>query len=195
MNTSKKGFTLIELLVVIGILAILATVVIVVLNPAQLFQQGRDSKRVADLAGLRSAIVLYMATASSPDLDGSGGAFTCGTHFGATLSGVTTTFVTASTLAQGGVFSVAGLGWVPINFSGTTGGSPLGALPRDPSNATTTSPLYYTYSCNNASSTFELNANMESSRYSNGGADDVESRDGGDNANLYEVGNAPGLAL
>ena len=32
----KKGFTLIELVIVIGILAILATVVVLVLNPAQL---------------------------------------------------------------------------------------------------------------------------------------------------------------
>lgn len=40
---NRKGFTLIELLIVIGILAVLATAVIMVLNPAELLKQARDS--------------------------------------------------------------------------------------------------------------------------------------------------------
>ena len=62
----KKGFTLIELLIVIGILAILATVVVLVLNPAQLLAQARDSQRMSDLGSLKNAIALYLATADSP---------------------------------------------------------------------------------------------------------------------------------
>ncbi|MGC9603563.1 MAG: type II secretion system protein, partial [Minisyncoccia bacterium] len=41
------GFTLIELLVVIGILGTLATAVVLVLNPAQLLAQARDSTRLS----------------------------------------------------------------------------------------------------------------------------------------------------
>ena len=36
---------------------------------------------------------------------------------------------------------------------------------------------------------------MESSRYSNGGTDDVESDDGGNLVTGYEIGNDPGLDI
>jgi hypothetical protein len=65
-------------------------------------------------------------------------------------------------------------------------------LPLDPTNDTT---YFYSYACDNTAKTFELNANLESTRYSNGGTEDRESKDGGNNADIYEVGTAAGLAL
>ena len=62
----QKGFTLLELIIVIGILAVLATVSVLVLNPAQLFAQDRDTTRISDLGTLRSAIGLYLSSVSSP---------------------------------------------------------------------------------------------------------------------------------
>ena len=67
----KKGFTLIELLIVIGVLAILATSVVLVLNPAQMIAQARDSQRISDLSSIKSAIALYLTTAASPALTAS----------------------------------------------------------------------------------------------------------------------------
>ena len=52
----KKGFTLIEVLVVIGILAILATVVLVAVNPARQFKIARDSQRTANVTAILNAI-------------------------------------------------------------------------------------------------------------------------------------------
>jgi len=189
--SQPKGFTLIELLIVIGILAVLATVVVLVLNPAQLFAQARDSRRVEDLNNVRSAINFYLTTVSSPSMQAAG---TCGTNYWGTVAGATENFTAAPTQHANVAVTVAGAGWVPVDFTAVSGGAPLAALPNDPINPDTAAQSY-TYQCNDTNKTFELNANMESSRYAQGGADDVESTDGGDITTIYEVGNDPGLDL
>ena len=58
----KKGFTLIELLVVIAIIGLLATLSIVALNTAR--AKARDSKRVADIKQIQTALELYYSDQS-----------------------------------------------------------------------------------------------------------------------------------
>jgi len=194
MNTSKKGFTLIELLIVIGILAVLATITVLVLNPAELFRQARDSQRISDLGSIKGALALYLTTVVSPDLQSDNGeAFTCGTNWGSDKAGVTNVTSSSGALAHDADFDVDGSGWVAVSLSSTTGGSPLPTLPRDPVDTGTT--YYYTYACDNTNLTFELTANMESSRYATNGADDVETNDGGNATLRYEIGTDPGLNL
>jgi len=52
----KKGFTLIELLIVIAIIAILAGVVFVALDPGKRFADARNSARWTDVTAVLSAI-------------------------------------------------------------------------------------------------------------------------------------------
>ncbi len=51
-----KGFTLIELLIVIGLIAILAGVVFVSLDPLTRFRDARNARRSADVAAITSAL-------------------------------------------------------------------------------------------------------------------------------------------
>jgi prepilin-type N-terminal cleavage/methylation domain-containing protein len=67
----KQGFTLIEVLIVIGIIAILAAVVLVAINPARQFAQARNSQRIANVNALINAIGQNMADNK--------GLFTCAT--------------------------------------------------------------------------------------------------------------------
>ena len=177
----RKGFTLIELLIVIGILAILAAVVVLTLNPAQLLAQARDSQRISDLGSVKSAVSLYLATATSTNIPATDKISTNSTTcwFG---SGCNTacTKVTTST-------AIDGTGWVPIDLTKTSGGSPLSALPLDPTNDAT---YHYAYAGDATAKTIELNAILESTKYSS-----MMQSDGGNCANVYEVGTQPGLNL
>jgi prepilin-type N-terminal cleavage/methylation domain-containing protein len=171
-SEKRQAFTLIELLVVIAIIAIITVVVILTLNPAELLRQSRDSNRLADLATLTSAINIY-----STDQVGASG-YSLGSS---TVTYVSVYDPTATTTAgtdctglgfsSGGSFhcpasstarNVNGTGWIPVNFKNISTGSPISALPVDPTNSTSTN-LYYTYQTDGT--TFKLRAVPESQKY------------------------------
>jgi len=181
---TKKGFTLLELLIVIGILAILSTTVILVINPAQLLKKARDSQRISDLNTMKTAIAYYITESTvTPDI---GSIYTSNTY--ADLVAVNCGSTTA---APAVTYTTGGSGWIPIDFDNDlTGGSPIGSLPSDPNKTTiaATPGRYYVYMVGNTTDyTFKLVANMESTYYGSG-AGSVETGDGGTEATLYEVG-------
>jgi type IV pilus assembly protein PilA len=61
MMRKLKGFTLIELIVVIGIIAILAAIVIVAVNPQRQFALGRNTARRSDVNAILNAIHQHAA--------------------------------------------------------------------------------------------------------------------------------------
>ncbi len=153
-RNSERAFTLIELLVVIAILAILAVVVVLVLNPAELLKQSRDVNRLSDLNTLTNAIQTYMADQSGNS------SYSLGTPNVAYISIPDPTATSSAGtdcsglgFPSGGYFhcaasstyrNVDGTGWIPVDFKNISSGSPLGSLPVDPSNQTSTN-LYYEY--------------------------------------------------
>ncbi len=182
----KKGFTLIELVIVIGILAILAAAVVLVLNPAQLLAQARDSQRLSDLGSIKSAIALYLATALAPAVGAGPTCTVAGCNTGGPFGSETISSSTA----------VDGTGWVLINLNLTTGGAPLSALPLDPTNS---GNYFYGYKGDATNLVFEIDGRLESQKYR-----PLMLTDGGnkntyttwvESGCYYEIGTSQGLAL
>ena len=59
----KKGFTLVELLVVMGILAVLAGALVVLLDPSERLKLATDTKAIADATQVTGALQSYAAQA------------------------------------------------------------------------------------------------------------------------------------
>ncbi|MBI5732597.1 type II secretion system protein [Candidatus Jorgensenbacteria bacterium] len=181
----KRGFTLIELLVVIAILVVLSTAVVLVLNPVELIKQSRDAVRISDLAAIKSAIALFAVDLTNPTALQWQASTTC-----------TVSNFFPDTFPRSCIFvsstAVDGTGWVRVAFDAISSKSPLSRLPLDPLNTVAgcsdNDGCYYAWAASTTVGVYEIDANMESNKYSEGGLADVESKDEGSMENWYEVG-------
>lgn len=201
-KSAQKGFTLIELLVVIAIISVLAVVVILTLNPAELIKQSRDSNRISDLNTMKSAISLYLAdTASSTGLVGSSTTInlwtTCfisqdvqGTNASSGTNcswfSATPAIVIIASTTSASRRNVDSSGWIPVPFTTISSGAPVGNLPIDPLGNNKNS--FYSYRASTTASAFKLAGRLESAKYQNLGASDAASTDGGNSVIDYETG-------
>lgn len=109
-----RAFTLIELVVVIGILAILAAIVIIAVNPARQFAQSRNAARRSDITQILNAVYQHAAD----------------------NNGVITALITTSSLEIGTCGTCANLGTILVpNY--------ISAIPVDPSNGTLANTKYF----------------------------------------------------
>lgn len=187
----KRGFTLIELLIVIGVVATLATITLLVLNPAEMLKQGRDAKRISEIASINDALNLAVAqnpnislgTAKRLYISLSDETEACDSHLAnlpllPAATGWEYRCATAENLRK-----TDGSGWLPVNFAGLPS-SPFSNLPVDPVN-NAQEGRYYSYVMGGS---WELGATMESSKYGEGGQRDVVSSDSGTRGDMYERG-------
>ncbi len=200
-SAGKKGFTLIELLIVIGILAVLATTTVLVLNPAELFRQARDAQRVSDLDVLKK-------TMSFLQVGGKAIGLTNIVYISATdySDGCYSLVSSLPALASGWYYNCSlqdpkklnGTGWLPFDFSNplsvaphsdflaaggnnfSTAGATLTTLPLDPKNVVT-GGLYYQYITDTAN--FEFTTKFESTKFQ-----EKAQTDGGYDTTRYETG-------
>lgn len=176
-KTAHRGFTLVELLIVIAIIAILASIVLLIVNPLELTKRGRDATRLADLANLQQAITVAVQEATDTAdkvlcFGNTSGDYTC--------DGKST---------DSGARSSAGTGWVKVNLS-TSQAVSIPTLPADPTNTAGATGYHYLYCADTGtgtSSNWEVNARLESTQYTTGTGDKITT-DGGDDAAKYETG-------
>ena len=179
----RGSFTLIELLVVIAIVAILSAVVIITLNPAELLKQSRDSNRLSDLNTLNKALALFEVDVVGGSLGSSSTVYVSLPDTSATCLNLGLPTLPAGyqygCVTEANLRKTDGTGWIPVNLTEISSNTPLGSLPTDPVNATS-SGLYYTYV---PGGSYELTGLMESAKRKT-----EQARDGGPDPGMYEIG-------
>lgn len=212
VKNNKSGFTLLELLIVIAIIAILSVALVIVLNPAETLRKSRDAQRISDLSTIKTALGLYLTSVATPTLGAAGSNATCkptpATAWGAagtykiwyslpSTSAITDVTLDGSTVATPAAQSATpsstdGTGWIPVNFSTLSGGSPISNLPLDPINtvanlaAVASTDLVYRYACSVTPLAYEIDAQLESTAYTV--TDNKLVTDGGNSTAYYETG-------
>jgi prepilin-type N-terminal cleavage/methylation domain-containing protein len=128
----RKGFTLIELLIVIAIIAILAAVVFVALDPLTRFQDSRDSTRWSDATATLDAIKV--------DQVDNGGAYVAAVS-GLTAANYYQIGTAGSGCDSGCTAQTTQAACADLTALVTEGY--LGAVPMDPSSGTAAETDYY----------------------------------------------------
>jgi len=185
----QKGFTLIELLIVVGIVGILSVVVVSTINPAEILKQSRDAKRLAEIESIDGAVEFALSQNLSLNIGSSTTIYLslpdsdqgCGNY--PSLPVLESPWVYRCS-SEANYRNIDGTGWLPVNFASLST-SPFTALPVDSKNDDELG-LYYSYTPQGSS--WELNVEMESDKFSFNGSGDVESEDGGNTIIVYEAG-------
>ncbi|HEY4500157.1 MAG TPA: LamG-like jellyroll fold domain-containing protein [Candidatus Paceibacterota bacterium] len=184
---NNQSFTILELLIVIGILGVLSSVAILILNPLGFFARGRDSNRIADIHQLNTGVELYKTLgyniAPTPNI----------IHISVPDTSTVCGNLDLPVLPSGWIYQCKtssnfrktdGSGWVPVNFSSISAGSPFSTLPVDPINDASKG-LYYAYINGGIVQSYEFIALLESDKY----LQTIAATDNGSDPAHFELGN------
>ena len=176
-DSNRYGFTLLELLIVIGIIAVLSATATVVLNPAELLKQARDSQRMSDLNAINKALDFVKFDNSSANFGNPNTIYLsilspssdCGYSMGNpySLPSLQTGWVYQCPTTMQDYRKIDGSGWIPVNFTSLSINPPLAVLPIDPVNSSSNQGrFYYTYVANTDSGRSFARASLfESQKY------------------------------
>jgi prepilin-type N-terminal cleavage/methylation domain-containing protein len=117
IKRSQRGFTLLEVLLVVAVIAILAGIVIIAINPGKNLGDARNSQRSADVNTILNGIYQY-------ELDNNGAIPPIGSRTGAVAITTTPTEICINT-------GTTCTGLVDLTVL-TTGGKYLVSIPGDP---------------------------------------------------------------
>lgn len=181
---TQKGFSLIEVLMVFGILATLATVTVLILNPVEHLKSARDANRFSDLRSVQKTISLLKI--GNPSLS-----FGSSSVVYVSLPDATSTCTSwdLPPLPVGWSYfckdeanykKVNGSGWIPVDLTVSGFGSSLSALPIDTQN-NASDYFYYVY--DPPTGTYELGTVLESNKNQI-----YAINDGGDSSTFWELG-------
>ena len=132
----RSGFTLIELLLVIGIIAILASIVIVAINPTKQLADARNAQRRSDVNTILNAVYQF-AIDNDGDLPGCLPAATAGTPYNICTIGACTGVTDGCSLAAlTGTYLVS----IPVDPSGATGNDTMYDITKANSRVTVEAP-------------------------------------------------------
>jgi hypothetical protein len=163
--------------------------VVIVLNPAELLAQARDSQRITDLKTLKDSVDIFIVDNPSTSLGTPERVYI---SLPDTASNCPNLIASLPSLPTGWEYVCAttanlrntdGTGWVPLNLGSIFGGTPIPYLPIDPSNDLATG-RYYTYVMGGS---YELTALMEATK------ENASVSDGGSLPGVFEVGTHIGL--
>ena len=166
----ESAFTLLEVLVTIAVISVLATVLVLAINPGEMLRRSRDSKRLSDIGTIRRAVDL--ALADDQDMLATLGVIDINTSTDVT------------NFAGAGIDLSRYLPVIPQDPSYSAAGGSAQVIAADCTNGTIAEISYKFWSDGEA---YILRANMES--LSNC---EIVQNDGNNNS-TYEVGTEPGL--
>lgn len=179
------GFTLVEFLITFGIIVVISSVILFVVNPVELMREARDAGRVSGISEIERSIRIFKLQNPSAPLGQENKIYVSLPSPNSNCSGaglpVAPSGFSYVCSTQSNYRRTDGTGWLPLSLAGT-----IGDVPADPINS---GPKGYYFAFVTRGTTYYLSAGVESEEFKA-----KASADGGSFVTRLEFGTDPALA-